>query len=106
MAFVKGALSSDLRRGNHGKFRTESPILNFSFPKSQRLRGWGRYKRFYTVLCLPFTSILFLLASYRLSATFAKHGRLVAMCWLDVLEVVGVARIFELPWISLSAMVS
>jgi len=42
------------------------------------------------------TSILSLLASYRLSATFAKHGRLAPMSWLDVLEVVGVAKIFDL----------
>ena len=42
------------------------------------------------------TSILSLLASHRPSATFTKHGRLAPMSWLDVLEVVGMAGIFDL----------
>ncbi|KAF8523029.1 hypothetical protein JB92DRAFT_2885991 [Gautieria morchelliformis] len=42
------------------------------------------------------TSIFALLASHRPSATFTKHGRLAPMSWLDVLEVAGVAGIFDL----------
>ena len=42
------------------------------------------------------TSILSLLASHRPSATFTKHGRLSPMSWLDVVEIVGVAEIFDL----------
>lgn len=41
-------------------------------------------------------SILSLLASHRVNANFAKHGRISPMCWVDVLEVAGMAGLFDL----------
>jgi hypothetical protein len=42
------------------------------------------------------TRVLALLASHRVNATFAKHGRIAPMSWVDVLEVAGVAGVFDL----------
>lgn len=50
-----------------------------------------------TEVASKLTCILALLAAHRSDTTFTKHGRIVPMTWLDVLEIVGVAGIFDLP---------